>query len=396
MKLIGWKAFLFLILVGTWSCSNPQKTEVHADTAPSVSVVRAQRKTLTHELVLAAEFRPYQEVDLHAKIAGYMKQIRVDVGDRVTAGQLIATIEAPELGDDETQAEATRKHAEAELIRAKGDLVRAEAAHQASHLAYKRLADVIQSKPNLVAQQEIDNAQAQDRMGEAQVDASKAAVTAAEEQVRASQAAQSRVKTLQSYEQITAPFSGVISKRYADPGAMIPAGTSSSTTTLPVVKLSQIDLLRLVVEVPESAVPTIHVGETVRVNVSALKKSFDGKVSRFSDRLSTGTRTMETEIDVPNRTGELVPGMDAEVVLTLEKRNNAVSLPISAVAGAGDKATLLVVEDGKLAERNVKLGMETAEDREVLSNLNEGDLVVAGGKAATLKPGDAVNAKETR
>jgi RND family efflux transporter MFP subunit len=396
MKSITLKVFLFLILLSAWSCSSPPKTEVHADTAPSVAVVRAERKTLTHEIVLAAEFRPYQEVDLHAKIAGYMRQIRVDVGDRVTAGQSIATIEAPELADDETQAEATRKHAEAELIRAKGDLVRAEAAHQASHLAYKRLADVTQSKPNLVAQQEIDNALAQDRVGEAQIDAAKAAVTAAEEQVRASQAAQSRVKTLESYEQIVAPFSGVISKRYADPGAMIPAGTASTTTTLPVVKLSQIDLLRLVVEVPESAVPTVHVGQTVRVNVSALKRSFDGRVSRFSNRLSTGTRTMETEIDVPNPKSELIPGMDAEVVLTLDRRENTVALPISAVSGAGDKATLFVVENGTLAQRDVKLGLETAEDREVLSNLKEGDLVVTGGKAATLKVGDRVTSKEGR
>ncbi len=401
MKWIGFRAFMFLLLLNIfllsiWSCSSAPKTEVHADTAPSVPVVRAERKTLTHELMLSAEFRPYQEVDLHSKIAGYMKQIRVDVGDHVVAGQSIATIEAPELGDDETQAEATRKHAEADLIRAKSDLVRAEASHEASHLAYKRLADVTQSRPNLVARQEIDNALAQDRVGEAQIDTAKAAITAAEEQVRASEAAKARVKTLQSYEQITAPFSGVISKRYADPGAMIPAGTSSSTTTLPVVRLSQIDRLRLVVEVPESAVPSIHVRETIRVNVTSLRRSFDGHVSRFSSRLSTGTRTMETEIDVANSTGELVPGMDAEVILTLDKRENAVAIPISAVGGAQDTATLMVVENGKVEPREVKLGIETPDSREVLNNLKEGDLVVTGGRAATLKPGDAVVAKEQR
>jgi RND family efflux transporter MFP subunit len=371
-----------------YSCTRPAKTEVRADSEiPSVSVARVARQDLERDLVLSAEFRPYEEVDLHAKVAGYLKEIRVDVGDRVQTGQLIATLEIPEMVDEGTQAEATRKRSESELAHALSLLSRDQSAHQAAHLNFQRLDDVMKARPGLVARQEIDNAQAKDREAEAQVDSAQASVAAAEQQIRVSQAGEQRIRTLQAYQRITAPFAGVISKRYADPGAMIQAGTSSSSQAMPVVRLSEIARLRLVLAVPESAVPHIHVGSPIAIRVNAVNREIAGKVSRFSGRLQTATRTMDTEVDVDNAHGDLAPGMFAEATVTLDRHSGALAIPVQAVPAGVDKATLLVVDpQNQLAEKEVVLGLETADRREVVSGLNEGDLVVIG-KAAGLRPG---------
>jgi len=389
--------FLVLCAGAMYSCTRTAKTAVQADyQIPSVSVARVQRQDLERDLVLSAEFRPYEEVDLHAKVAGYLKDIRVDVGDRVQAGQLIAILEIPEMADEDAQAEATRKRSEAELLHAQSELMRDQSAHEAAHLNFQRLDDVMKVRPALVARQEIDNAMAKDREAEAQVDSAKAAITAAEQQIRVAQAGEQRIHTLQAYQRITAPFAGVISKRYADPGAMIQAGTSSSSQAMPVVRLSEIARLRLVLAVPESAVPRIHVGGAIGIRVNAVNRQIQGKVSRFSDRLQTDTRTMETEVDVDNSRGDLAPGMFAEAVVTLDRHNGALAIPVQAVAGAEDKASLLVVDpQNQLVQKEVRLGLETPDRREVLSGLNDGDLVVVG-KATGLRPGLRVKPQEAK
>jgi len=389
--------FLVFCLAGLWSCARPAKTAVQADSdVPSVAVARVQRQDLHRDLVLSAEFRPYEEVDLHAKVAGFLKDIQVDVGDRVRAGQLIATLEIPEMVDEDAQAEATRKRSEAELVHAHSELARAQSAHEAAHLAYQRLADVVKVRPTLVARQEIDDSFAKDRGAEAQVDSAKAAITAAEQQIRVAQASEQRIHTLQAYQRITAPFAGVISKRYADPGAMIQAGTSSSSQAMPIVRVSEIARLRLVLAVPESAVPRIRVGSPIAIRVTAVNREFQGKVSRFSGRLQSSTRTMDTEVDVDNSRGDLAPGMFAEAMVTLDRHDGALSVPVQAVAGAEDKATLLVVDSqNQLVPKEVRLGLETADRREVLSGLEQGDLVVIG-KTAALHAGLHVSPQEAK
>jgi RND family efflux transporter MFP subunit len=370
---------------------------VQADSEiPSVAVARVQRQNLERDLVLSAEFRPYEEVDLHAKVAGFLKDIRVDVGDRVQAGQLIATLEIPEMADEAAQAEATRQRSQAELVHAQSELVRDQSSHEAAHLNYQRLADVVKVRPALVARQELDNAMAKDHEGEAQVDSAKAAITAAQQGIRVAQAAEQRVHTLEAYQRITAPFAGVISMRYADPGAMIQAGTSSSSQSMPVVRVSETVRLRLVLAVPESAVPRIHVGSPINIRVSAVNRQIAGKVARFSDRLQSDTRTMETEVDVENSHGDLAPGMFAEAVVTLDRHEHALAIPVQAVAGAEDKTSLMVVDpQGQLVQKEVRLGLETADRREVLNGLNEGDLVVIG-KAGALHPGLRVRPQEVQ
>jgi multidrug efflux pump subunit AcrA (membrane-fusion protein) len=167
------------------------------------------RGDLAQTLTLAAEFRPYQEIEVHAKVAGYVKAINVDVGDRVSAGQLLAVLEIPELQDEMVQDEASIKRSREEVNRAQADLARAESAHEVAHLGSNRLAAVMKQRPNLVAQQDIDEALGRDRVAEAQVATAKAALASAQEQIAVAEAGLNKTKTLFA-TRITAPFAGVI------------------------------------------------------------------------------------------------------------------------------------------------------------------------------------------
>jgi len=376
------------------ACSRPRAAEAVAE-APTVAVARIVRADLAQTLTLAAEFRPFQEIDVHAKVAGYVKTIGVDVGDRVKAGQLLAVLEIPELQDDLTQADASAKRSEEEVKRAQADLERAQSAHEVAHLGSTRLASVMKARPNLVAQQDIDEALGRDRVTEAQVATAKAAIAAAQEQLAVSEANRSKTKTLLDYARITAPFAGVITHRYADTGAMIQAGTSSQTQTMPLVRLSQNTRLRLAIQVPESDVARIHVGQAVDVRVQSLDRTFTGTVARFADKVNPDTRTMETEVDVPNPALTLVPGMYASASITIARASAALIAPVQAVDRTGDQTSVAVVGPGdRLETRDVTLGIEAPDRVEVRSGLREGDLVVIGSRAR-LKPGTAVTPQIT-
>src|SRR5262249_43544962 len=153
-----------------------------------------------------------------------------------------------------------------------------------------------------------------------------------EEQVRATEASEERLKTMTGYTRIVAPFAGVITKRYADPGAMIQQGTASSSQATPVVRVSDVSKLRLVLDVPETAVPRIRTGSAVQIKVDALNRVIEGRVARFSGRLQQSTRTMETEIDVLNPSGEMKPGMFATALITLDRRDGALAIPVQAIS----------------------------------------------------------------
>ncbi len=359
---------------------------------PTVAVVRAARANLSNDLVLTAEFEPFQEIDVMAKVSGYVRQINVDIGDRVREGQAIATLEIPEMQDELARAAAAIEEAIADLATARDDLDRAQSAHDAAHLSYARILKVSSSEPGLVPQQQVDEIHSRDLVAEAQVSAAKSHISSCQQRIRVAQAEQARLKTMYQYAAITAPFTGVVTKRYANLGSLIQAGTSSQA--MPVVRLSQNGLLRLALPVPESAVPLIHLGEPVDVKVSALNRTFPGRVARFADQLDPSTRTMKTEVDVPNPTLALVPGMYAEVDLITAQRDNVLSVPVEAVDGSGDTARVFVVRpSGTIEIVAVRLGVETAHSVEIRSgDLREGDEIVVGSRAA-LKNGVKVQPK---
>ena len=362
---------------------------------PTVAVARVTRGPLTRSLTIASELHPYQDVDVHAKVAGYVREINVDYGSRVKEGDLLATLEIPELADEVQQADAAVAAATSEVARANADVVRAGAAHDVAHLDATRLATAAKSQPGLVlvAQQDVDDKNGKDKVTEAELATAQAAVAAATGQLDVAKANQARLRALFDYSHITAPFAGIITKRYADKGTMIQAGTASTTQALPVVRLAEDDVLRLVIPVPESAVPHIHPGGDVDVSVPVLSRAFHGQVARDANELDLATRTMHTEVDVQNPTRVLVPGMYALATIVLDHVTNVLTVPLMALDQTEQGVSVLLVgHDNVLERRTVTLGIETADTAEVVSGLAEGDLVVTGSRSL-LQPGVAVQPK---
>ena len=394
------KAILALALSGA-GCSREAKIDAKAGEAaapPVVAVAKASLEDISQTLLLTAEFRPFQEVDVMAKVAGYVKKINVDVGDRVQAGQVLALLEIPEMADDVSRGRASVERSQADVLRARDEVARAVTAHENAHLQYTRLRDVSARKPGLVAQQEVDNAQNRDLVSEAQVTSAKSALGVAEQQVHVVDADLKRSRTMLDYTSVTAPFAGVITKRYADNGAMVQAGTSSSTQAMPVARVSEISRLRLILPVPESAVPVVKLGQTMDVRVPSLSRSFPGRVARFSGKVQSATRTMDTEVDVVNPSLTLVPGMYAEVNLLMASKPHAVVVPVQAVqigSEEGKGQAMVVTGANKIEIRTVKLGMQTASKLEVLDGVAEGEFVITGNRAG-LKAGQSVEPKVTK
>jgi len=386
------------VLLNGCGSAGPQ-VEAQGNTTPETPAVAAAKATLqnlSHQIVLTAEFIPFQEVDVMAKVSGYVKEIRVDVGDHVRQGQALATIEVPEMQDDMTRAQATIEQAEAEVTGARDEIRRAESAHEIAHLSYQRLAGVVKERPGLLAQQEIDDAHSRDLVAEAQLAGANSRLAGALQKASVTRAELARVKTMLAYTQVTAPFAGVVTKRYANTGSMIQAGTASQTQAMPLVRLSENSLLRLILPVPESVVSLVKVGQGLTVRVPTINRTFPGKVARFSDRVQLATRTMDTEVDVPNPNFTLVPGMYAEVNFTTESRSQALTVPIAAVnlnAGSETNGKVMAVgSDGRLESRDVAVGMQTSDSFEVLSGLKEGDIILLGNRA-NLRPGQQVRPK---
>jgi RND family efflux transporter MFP subunit len=350
--------------------------------AVDAAVARVQRRTLGATLTIAGEFKPFQDVDVHAKVAGYIRKIYVDVGDHVKEGQVLAVLEVPELAAQLSGAQAAVRAAEEQVRRAQGDVQRAQSTHAAAHSAFTRLKQAADSRAGLVAQQEVDDSQAKDLEAEGQMASAEASLSAAKQQLEVAQANQKQVSAMADYTHITAPFAGVITSRSADTGSLVSAGTTGGSSSVPVVRLAQISVLRLVLSIPESLAAQIHLGEVVTLRVQALNRDIEGKISRFADSLDLQTRTMETEIDVDNRNGQLISGMYAETHLVLQRKQNTLSIPLEAVARNGDDATVLLVTPQNIVqERHVRLGVEDSTYVEVLSGLAEGDRVILGNRS---------------
>jgi len=348
-----------------------------AQSAPIAPVAVAARVPLSNTLNVAGEFIPFQEVELHAKVAGYIRHIYVDIGDKVKTGQVLATLDVPELTAQVEGADAGVRQTREQIVRAKSEVARAKADYAAIHSAAQRLQQASNARPGLVAQQELDDALAKDRAAAAQVDSAKSALSATEQALGVSQAQQQHFSSLADYSRITAPFSGVITWRYADTGSLIQAGTSNANA-MPLVKLAQVNVLRLRIPVPESLAGFVRDGDVATIRIQATGKTLTGKVTRNAASLDTSTRTMPVEIDIQNGDGSLTPGMYADVSLDVRRAGNALAVPVQAVDQSGDQPFVLVVgKDNQLEKRNVKIGVSTANLVGILIGLKDGDQVVA-------------------
>jgi RND family efflux transporter MFP subunit len=376
------------------SCGRAPKAEASSGggmvEGVSVGVTKIGTQSLATHLKVSSELVPFQEIDVYAKESGFVKTLSVDYGSRVKAGQVMAVLEIPELEAQLQQDDAAIKSAGDQITHAEHVLNQAQANHKVFQLQYDRLNGVFTSKPGLVAQQEVDDAQGKSLASESQVEAAQSNLDTAKSQMDGAKAKRQHDQVLFDYAKITAPFAGVVTQRYANLGTLIQAGTNSTGSVIPLVKLSEDDLFRLVIPVPESYVRYIRIGDPVTVQVPALDRSFPGKVARFSVDVTADTRTMHTEVDVANVNRQLIPGMYAEATLTLNNKANALAVPLQAVSHHGDQTVVDVVASGNQIERrSVTLGIQTDTYAEVLSGLEAGEMVVVSDRAG-LRPGQPV------
>src|SRR6266481_571401 len=348
--LAAFSALLTLLL----GCKD-SSSEAPKQSAPSVPVQITQPKhgPITRFVTLPGKIKPYQQATLYAKVAGYLKTITVDKGDQVTEGVLLAEIEVPEL-----LAERSRYKAEVEV----------------AAIDYKRLSESQQKAPDLVVPQTVDDARGKLDVAKANLD---------------------RTDTLLNYARIVAPFSGVITRRLVDPGAFIPAATSGSAAqNAAIVTLTDLNRIRLQVAVPELESSLIANDQPVKFSVDGLPgRNFDGKITRFSYILDDPSKTMLTETELPNPKFELRPGMYAIVKIGIERKDDALLVPVEALLVEKAGPSVFTVADNKAKKTPVKTGFNDSTNVEIVSGVKPDQPVILVGKRL-LSDGQAVKASE--
>jgi RND family efflux transporter MFP subunit len=304
---------------------------------------------------LPANVAANQQATLYSKVAGYLKTIHVDKGDEVRQGQLLAEIEVPELV---------------------ADFARYKAEQEIADLDYQRANEAHQKAPDLVVRQTVDAAKAKALMAKANLE---------------------RAETLLGFCKITAPFSGVITKRAVDPGAFVPAATSGSAAqNAMVVTLMDFSKVRVQIAVPENEVPLVCHGLPVKVTVEELPgRVFEGSITRFSQVLDDATKTMLAETDLENPRRELRPGMYATVKLGVEKHANAVLVPVEAAVVEKSGTSVFVLANGKAKQVPVKTGFNDGASVEIVDGLEPNQAVILVGKLG-LSSGQAVGVEEAK
>jgi len=320
-----------------------QKTEESPKAAmPTLSVrlVAVKKGDATRSILLPANILPYQQATLYAKVAGYVKTVNVDKGDTVQAGALLADIEVPELIAD-------RAKYKAEL--------------DVADLDYKRTSDAQKKAPDLVVPLTVDTAKSKYDIARANLE---------------------RTETLLGFAKITAPFTGIVTRRFVDPGAFIPAATSGSTSeNAALFTVMDFTKVRVQAAIPEMEVPLIKAGLPVKVMVEELPSAkFEGTITRFSHALDEATKTMLAEIELPNPDGTLRPGMYANVRITVERKPEALVLPTDAVLFERGRASVFAVADNKARRLTVKTGFNDNGWVEILDGVKVGDSVIVIGK----------------
>ena len=325
------------------------QTATKTPVAASVKLVQAKRGDILRNVSLSANVAANQQTTLYSKVGGYLKKIAVDKGDEVKAGDLIAEVEVPELI---------------------ADLSKYKAEFEVAEIDFKRVSDAQKKAPDLIVLQSLDTAKGKLTVAKANLE---------------------RAETLLGFCKITAPFSGVVTKRFVDLGAFIPAATSgSSAQNAAIVTLSDFNTVRVQVAVPEFEVPLIKKGLPVKIAIEELPgRTFDGTVTRYSHALDDATKTMLVEVDLKNEKLELRPGMYAIAKIGIEKHSNTVLLPVEAVFVEKIGPSVFTVVDGKAKKVPVKIGFNDGASIEVTEGVAEGDSVILVGKM-TLANGQPV------
>ncbi len=345
------------VFFGVLSGCKPSESSLPQKIAPPVSVklVEPKRGEILRTISLPANVVANQQATLYSKVTGYLKTIAVDKGDEVKAGDVLAEIEVPEL---------------------LADLAKYKAEFEIAELDFKRASDAQKKAPDLIVSQSVDTVKSKSAMAKANLD---------------------RAETLMSFCKISAPFSGVITKRFVDVGAFVPAATSGSAPqNAALLTIADFKTVRVQVAVPEPEVPLIKKNLPVKVSVEELPgKNFVGNVTRFSQALDDASKTMLVEIDLENSSGALRPGMYAIAKIGVEKHSNTLLLPVEAVLVEKNGSSVFTVVDGKAKKVAVKTGFNDGVFVEMLENVSENVPVILVGKM-TLANGQPVKVVEAK
>jgi RND family efflux transporter MFP subunit len=369
-----------------------------ADSPPRVEVVRPRRVTAARRLQTNATLEAFEEADLFAKVSGYLSDVRVDIGDHVKAGQVLAVIDVPEMEKElaEAKAQLESKQSSLESARRQLDHYKANITLQEALL---RRREELGAAGHFISDRVLDEVRANAEIAKADLSVAEANRDLAANQVDVAAATVEKIKTLLAYKQIVAPFDGVVARRLVNRGDLVQVATTATRTTPTAGSLftvQRIDTIRVFCDVPENDVPHVHVGDPAIVKPSGFDgKPFTGKVTRFSLHLDPETRNMRTEIDLPNPGERLYPGMYAEVSLEMNRRPDALTVLAAAVGSDGEGKFVYTTTADRITRLAVKIGLTDNGRTEVTAGLSEDTPVVASTKGV-LPAGTMVLAQTVR
>jgi RND family efflux transporter MFP subunit len=373
------------IVAQRYLTASPSKL-TKTDTRPEVEVDHPRKDTLIQRTETNATLEAFEDTDLFAKVSGYLSDVRVDIGDHVKAGQVLAVISVPEMANELAEDEAQLDSKQRSLETAQRQVEHSQANVALQDVTLKRQ-EVLFTSRN-IAPQDLDVARANADIAKADVGVAEANLSFAAAQVKLAAATVERVKTLINYERIVAPFDGVLARRLVNRGDLVQAATSTRTT--PLFTVQRIDTIRVFCDVPENDVPHLHIGDPAIVKPYGLEgKPFVGTVTRFSFSLDPATRNMRTEIDLANPEERLYPGMYAEVSLEMNRHSDALTIPAAAVGTDSAGNFVYTVTDNQIARLAIKIGLTDNGRTEVTAGLSQDTPVITTFRGAP-PPGTAV------
>lgn len=375
---------LFFVSCAMISCKTEgdkaASSEINNRSTPVVEVEHPQMLEMQSVVEITGSLEPLQYSKVYAPEGGLVEEVRVDIGDEVKKGQVIAVLANPELQQNLAIAEANAKSVEAELLTAEAGIPKAESSLKVSESRYKRLSEVYHETPNLVTIDDLDNAQAAVEMARADLEVARIQPQILKAQHASALAQSSAVKERVAMLTVKAPFSGGVSRRYIHAGGVLQSAINGASE--PIIEIVQANTLRLVVNYPESDLARVHVGTKVLVDFPEIAGyEMDAEISRVAAALNTGSKTLRAEIDIDNTEGRLKPGMYAKVQ-TMQKTSAAVmTINTMAITAVKNQNYIYKVEDGVVRRIPVTLGLEDKYRIEVFSaDLDSDDLVIVKGK----------------
>ena len=394
MKIV---AYIFLLITtAALSCqTKPAARQAAADTAsqtPTVEVVHPAPQTFSSEILISGTVMPNRQVMLHAMESGYVHQMRKDIGDRVRKGEVIAVLRNPELVQQLKEAEANHDHAAAMLLTAGATLEKMKAVETAKKATADRLNGIFEKTPSLTPMQEVERVRAEAATAAADTKIAQVELEAAQKEVVSMAAIQDAVAQRYAMLAVKAPFDGVVTRRYVDPGAAVASGLSSSQSK-PIVEVQEIDPVRISLPLPARDAATVKQGMKVTVSFpESQAKPIDATISRTASSLDPASKTMEAEIDLPNPQGNIRPGMYAKVHIHAETSKESLALPMEAQTVYQDAYFVLLVVDDKVKRVPLKKGLVGKDYFEVLNDdITAKSQVIVRGKSLA-KDGQVVEA----